>query len=135
LIASVRTAYDTLTPGDVAAMRWLRENAPTGSVLINDGYADGGVWAPYAAGLRILSPRSTSWAPPEAENAVRANLDQLDRMPTAEQAACELGTRYLYRGAAGTKWEARHLPSEEELRAWPDLREVFSSDGAAVFEL
>ncbi|MDQ3809885.1 MAG: hypothetical protein M3336_06295 [Chloroflexota bacterium] len=44
-------------PDDDLAMAWLRQNAPPGAVLANDGFADAGIWAPYKAGVETLYPR------------------------------------------------------------------------------
>lgn len=128
--AQVVLGYST---DDAAAMAWLRQHAAPGDVVANDGYADGGIWAPYKAGLPILLPRSAS-----AEDLARAglvidNVARLDTVPEAALVVCEMNVRYVYRGARASAWDRRRFPALDELRRSPALEEVFSSGGAVVF--
>jgi hypothetical protein len=111
------------TSDDRAAMAWLREHAPTGARVANDGTADAGIWTPYTAGLPILAPRTT-------EDAQVAVL--LPRI--AEPGlVCSLPVRYVYYGARVYGFEERHF-SLDALRQASAMREVFTSGGASVFE-
>jgi hypothetical protein len=133
LFSTLSASYNTYSRDDATAMAWLREHAQPGEVVANDGSTDAGIWAPYKAGVRILKPRATTWAPPESTAAILGNLTRLDTAPEARAAACALGVRYVYHGAAGTAWEPRHFPSSQELRQSVALEEVFSSGDAVVF--
>jgi hypothetical protein len=114
---------------DAAAMAWLRSSAAPGSVILNDGYADAGIWAPYKTGLPIVLTRSAS-----AEEVSRGlllidNVAHLDQVP----GACGAHIEYVYRGARTSAWDARRFPPLPELRASPALEEVFASGEAVVF--
>src|SRR5205823_4085728 len=66
------------TADDGAAMAWLHDHAAPGNVLLNDGYADAGIWAPYKSGLAILLPRSASAEEQAQARLVIDNVDRLD---------------------------------------------------------
>jgi hypothetical protein len=121
-------------PDDAAAMAWLKANVPPGQAVVNDGYADGGIWAPFKAGVSILLPR---WGLSAEEVAARFlivdTIARLDQEPAAMAAACERDARYVYRGSRASEWDARRFPSLAELRASPSLEEVYSSGEAVVF--
>jgi Family of unknown function (DUF6541) len=117
------------TADDARAMAWLDSTAPPGSVVLNDGYADAGIWAPYKTGLPIVLTRSAS-----AEEVSRGlllidNVAHLDHVPDA----CGAHIEYVYRGARASAWDARRFPSLDALRASPALEEVFASGDAVVF--
>jgi hypothetical protein len=116
-------------PDDDVAMRWLRANAAPGSVVVNDGFADAGIWVPYKAGLPIVLPRTLEGDP--LRLSVVSGVARLDEVPEA----CALNVRYVYVGAKNTSWQARSFPSLEELRASSALEEVFSSGQAVVFRV
>lgn len=133
LFSTLASSYNTYSSDDAAAMTWLRQNVQAGDVVANDGSTDAGIWIPYKAGMPILKPRATTWAPSEAVSAILGNIGQLESVPEARAAACALGVEYVYHGASGTAWEGRHFPSSEELRQSGALEQVFSSGDAAVF--
>jgi hypothetical protein len=115
-------------------MSWLRANAPPGAILANDGFADAGIWAPYKAGVKILSPRVER--DPVTANAralVGTNLLHLDETPQAAEAACALGVKYLYHGAKPSGWDVRAFPMLENLSVAPAVQEVFHQGDAVVF--
>jgi hypothetical protein len=114
---------------DALAMAWLRANAAPGSVILNDGYADAGIWAPYKTGLPIALTRSASADEFARASVLIANVAHLDQVP----AACGAHIEYVYRGARASAWDARRFPPLTELRASPSLQEVFSSGEAVVF--
>jgi hypothetical protein len=121
---------------DAAAMAWMRANVQPGEVVVNDTYADAGIWAPYKAGVAILFHRSFNDPATEAQRqAVLANISRLEQVPEARAAACALGARYVYAGAANGAWQARTFPPIEELRASPALEQVFQQGRATVFKI
>jgi hypothetical protein len=123
------------TADDAAAMAWLRAHASARALLVNDGYADAGIWAPYKAGVPVLLPR---WGPASGDPSrllVWREILKLDQDPAAAAAACALHATYVYRGAHASEWDTRTFPSEDEMRAAPDLQEVFTSGEASVFAL
>jgi hypothetical protein len=117
------------TPDDALAMAWLRSTAAPGSVILNDGYADAGIWAPYKAGLPIVLTRSASAEEFSRGTLLIANVVRLDQV----REACAAHVEYVYRGARASAWDARRFPPLSELRASPALEEVFSSGEAVVF--
>ena len=125
----------TYSADDAAAFAWLRQHAQPGDVLMNDGAADAGIWAPYKADVNIVLPHSRGVVPNGPEDLVRTNLGALDTRRDVASAACALGIKYVYRGEAPSTSEAREFPSLDALRSNPALQEVFSSGDAAVFEL
>ena len=44
----------TYSADDAAAMAWLNQHAQPGEVLLNDGAADAGIWAPYKTPVSIV---------------------------------------------------------------------------------
>jgi hypothetical protein len=126
-------AVNTMSGDDVAAMAWLREHAQPGEVLANDWSGDGGIWAPYKAGVAVVMPRDV---PNDGSLAARTLvLEHVTDLPSVAETACELHVAYVYRGAVPVKkgWEERHFPPLDTLRASPALEEVFTSGQAAVF--
>jgi len=69
------------TADDARAMAWLRSTAVPGSVILNDGYADAGIWAPYKAGLPIALTRSASAEEFARASVLIANVTHLDQVP------------------------------------------------------
>jgi hypothetical protein len=128
------TSYTSWSADDAAAMSWLRSRAHPSDVLVNDGFADAGIWAPYKAGLTVLVPRLGADRP-EARSVVVDNIAHLDRAPDGLAAACELGAAYVFRGAHATAWDSRRFPPVAELEHSAALEEVFTSGDAAVFRL
>jgi hypothetical protein len=120
---------------DAVAMRWLRANVRPDQMVVNDGFADAGVWAPYKAGVAIVLPRIVTDNSLEARMLVVRNIGQLDRVPEAMQAACALGVGYVYVGAKVSEWDVRRFPPRVELRNSGTLEEVFVSGGAVVFRV
>ena len=111
-------------------------NVEPGTIVANDGFADAGIWAPYKAGVEILTLRS----PPadgtaEQRALVAENILRLDEVPEAMAAACRLGLGYVYRGAVASEWDSRRLPSAAELRQLPYLEAVFSQGDASVLRV
>ncbi len=132
LLAQIAAAStDTYTSDDAAAMGWLRAHAAPGEALANDSFADAGVWAPFKANMPVL--RSRLAPADDRAQLVLDNVGWLERVPEAEAAACALHVGYVYRGAAGTRWEPRHFPPLETLRQSAALEQVFTSGDAAVF--
>ncbi|MDQ6671954.1 MAG: hypothetical protein M3069_14640 [Chloroflexota bacterium] len=123
------------TADDAAAMDWLRMHASPGEVLLNDGYADAGIWVPYKAGMPIVLPRTLFL--PAADIArrklVSQNVGRLDEVPEAAAAACAEHVGYVYSGAKSSAWDERGFPPLDVLRASPALEEVFSQGSAAIF--
>jgi uncharacterized protein DUF6541 len=120
---------------DAAAMGWLRRNAEAGAVVINDGYADAGIWVPYKAGLPILLPRSASGDEMTSAGVVIDNIARLDQVPGARVVVCARHAMYVYRGARVSEWDTRRFPSLAAMRASVALEEVFASGEAAVFRI
>jgi hypothetical protein len=123
------------TSDDAAAMKWLHDNAPSRTTVVNDGFADAGIWLPFKAGLPVLLERNPRQGADDvpARWLVFNNIAQLDRVPEARAAACALHVEYVYRGARESAWDARQLPPLTTLRASPALDEVFSRGEAVVF--
>ncbi|HEX9106959.1 MAG TPA: DUF6541 family protein, partial [Longimicrobiales bacterium] len=133
LVAREANATTSYSPDDAVAMSWLRQHASPGDVMVNDGPVDAGIWAPYKAGVRIVSPRLLKWAPAEAEELLRDNVGHLDRVPAARDAACALGVSWVYAGVAPhDPPELGHFPPLSELRSSTALQEMFSTDGGAT---
>ena len=120
---------------DAAAMAWLHTHAAPGEVLVNDAFADAGIWAPYKAGVLILLQRSASLPPEELSRRmlIWANVGRLDQTPEVLAAACAERARYVYYGARPSGWDQRSFPPVAALRASPALEEVFSQGAATVF--
>lgn len=120
---------------DQAAMAWLREHARADEVLVNDGYADAGIWAPFKAGVLILLPRSAVLSEDDrlARWLVINNVSRLENSPEATVAACARGVAFVYHGATSSEWDTRHFASLADLRASADLQEVFGQGDAVVF--
>jgi hypothetical protein len=135
---------------DQAALSWLHQNAESGDVVLNDGFADAGIWAPYKASVAIVLPRTTTASSDSSERFVREHVTELGARRDVDAAACALHIRYVYRGSAPGP-EAREFPSADALRTRPglanrfmpsvavlenapSLREVFASGAAAIFE-
>ncbi|GAC1314732.1 MAG: hypothetical protein NVSMB2_04690 [Chloroflexota bacterium] len=122
---------NSYAPDDAAAMAWLRVNVRPGEVVLNDGFADAGIWAPYKAGVPILIYRS---APDDPERSrVLENIARLDKDPAALASACRLGVRYVYYGARNSSWQTRTLPPVDDLVRAAGLRPVYASGDARVF--
>jgi hypothetical protein len=117
------------TADDALAMDWLHAHAAPGSLILNDGYADAGIWTPYKTGLPIVLTRSASPAELARGNVLIDNVAHLDQVPDA----CGAHIEYVYRGARASAWDARRFPPLTELRASPVLQEVFASGEAVVF--
>ncbi len=126
----------SFTSDDAAAMAWMRSNVGPGEVVVNDTFADAGIWAPYKAGVQILFYRSVDDAATADERQlVLDNVANLDQNSAAAAAACALNARYVYYGAANTAWQVRAFPAIEELRDSPALQQVFEQGNAAVFAI
>jgi hypothetical protein len=134
-LSAETTYYLTYSGDDEVALRWLGDNIWPGELVVNDGSADAGIWAPYKAGASILLPRALPVADLEKRVAVRRSLSQVDDIPQVLATACALGARYVYVGAAGTIYESREFPSVTVLEQSPALEEVFSHGAAAVFRI
>jgi hypothetical protein len=136
LLGSEARAYTSFSSDDAAAMAWMRANVGPDDVVVNDTYADAGIWAPHKAGVKILLYRTTNDpAMANQRNLVLMNIGDLENNPEAATAACELHARYVYYGAANTAWQARLFPPIEELRSSPALEQVFGQGEAAVFAI
>jgi hypothetical protein len=136
LIGLEANAYLSFNADDAAAMAWMRANVGPSDVVVNDSYADAGIWAPYKAGVQILVGRT--YSDPDAEDARQlmvANVAHLESDPSAAAAACALNGRYVYYGAANTQWQPRTFPPIEELQASSALQQVFAQGKAAVFAI
>jgi hypothetical protein len=131
---AVRTnATVTYSAHDAAAMTWLRGHAQPGEVLMNDGAADAGIWAPDKANVSIVLPRTRGIAPDGPELLVRENVGELDSRADVRAAACELGVHYVFRGDSQNSAEDRQFPSVDALRSSSALEEIFNSGDAALF--
>jgi hypothetical protein len=132
--AAESTFYLTFSPDDAMALRWLGAHLQPGDLVVNDGSADAGIWAPYKSGASILLPRVL----PVPDRADRQQLlEEFGDATSSQQSvadACGLGARYLYVGASGTTFDKRQLPSPETLLRSGGLDEVFSQGSAAVFQ-
>jgi hypothetical protein len=121
---------------DVAAMAWLSTHTSTSDVVVNDRFADAGLWAPYKAGARILEYRSSNDPSTAAmRDLVLHNIGHLESSPEAMAAACSLRAAYVYYGAETTKWQARTFPSVEDMRASSALQTVFEHGDATLFKV
>lgn len=118
---------------DDPAMAWLHAHVASGEVVVNDGFADAGIWAPYKAGVEILIYRSPA-NDPERWAVVR-NIARLDQDPATRAAACRFRARYAYYGAKTSSWQDREMPPLDDLQRSASLDEVFASGGAHVFAL
>ena len=128
----------SFTADDAAAMAWMRSHVAASDVVVNDTFADAGIWAPYKAGVRILFYRSASDPDPtRAQQAqlVLDNVARLDQVPEAAAAACVLDARYVYYGAANAAWQVRSFPVVETMRASKALEPVFEQGKATVFRI
>lgn len=127
--------FYTYSDDDAAAMNWLRDNARPGEVLANDGPRDAASWAPYEAHVPLLLPRALPVDRSGEREMVLAHIGRLELVPDVRAIACALRVGYVYRGAAGTGWEAQRFPAVAELQQSSALEEVFSSGDAAIFRL
>jgi hypothetical protein len=135
LLSIERGGDSSFSADDAAAMAWMRQNVAPGTLVVNDTFADAGIWAPYKAGVPILVYRSV-YDPATAgqRRLVLQDVANLDQNPAAAAAACALNARYVYYGAANAAWQERSFPPLEDLEASPALRLVFRQGNAAVFE-
>jgi hypothetical protein len=117
---------------DAAVMHWLRQNGSAGEVLVNDTFADAGIWAPYKAGIAVLMPRGVDLDREKDGQLILADLADLASVPAAAAAACRMHIRYVFKGASGTRWEKRQIAPVAELRHSPGMTELFSSGQAAI---
>ncbi|MGI9145097.1 MAG: DUF6541 family protein [Chloroflexota bacterium] len=122
------------TSEDASAMQWLREHAAPGEVLLNDGYADAGIWAPYKTGMPILLPRTLLVTPDEI---ARRTLvwQSAGQLADVAEAACAEQVSYMYSGSKASAWDERRFPPPELLRTAPALEEVFRQGSAVVFRI
>jgi hypothetical protein len=126
----------SFTSDDAAAMAWMRQNVSSDAVVVNDTFADAGIWAPYKAGVRILVYRGIDDpATSEQRALVVANVAHLEKEPAPRAVACTFNAGYVYRGAANAAWQVRSFPPLEELRSASALDEVFALGQAAVFRI
>jgi uncharacterized protein DUF6541 len=126
----------SFTADDAAAMAWLSAHVAPDDIVVNDTFADAGIWAPYKAGVRIMFYRSfDDAATASARSLVLSNIAQLDQVPTAADAVCSLRARYVYYGAANAAWQVRSFPPVAELRASTALETAFQQSGATVFRI
>jgi hypothetical protein len=137
LFLSIEAGGDvSFTSDDAAAMAWMRAHVQPGEIVVNDTYADAGIWAPYKAGVAILFYRSSGDpATDEQRQLVVNNVARLEQNPEAAAAACALGARYVYYGAANAAWQERTFPPIEELQASAALEQVFQQGNATVFRI
>src|SRR5262249_18577703 len=138
ILLSIEAGGDvSFTADDAAAMAWMRANVPGLATVVNDTFADAGIWAPYKAGVRILFYRSASEDPATAEQRqlVLDNIAQLDQSAEAAAGGCARGAKYVYCGAANAGGQVRTFPPIAELRASSALDEVFGQGDAAVFRI
>jgi len=136
-LLSIETAGDTsFVSDDAAAMAWMASAVAPSDIVVNDTFADAGIWAPYKAGASILFYRSfNDPATAEQRELILRNVATLDQNPSAAAAACALDAKYVYYGAANTAWQARAFPPLEEMRASAGLQQVFAEGQAAVFRI
>jgi hypothetical protein len=127
--------YLTYTPDDAQALNWLSQHIQPGELLVNDGSADAGIWAPYKAGASILLPRVLPVPDLPQREQLLDQIADLQDAPQTVEAACGLGARYVYVGESGTLYEPRQFPTLSTLQQSPALDEVFSQGAAAVFRL
>jgi hypothetical protein len=127
--------YLTYSRDDEAALTWLARHIRPDELLVNDGSADAGIWAPYKAGASILLPRVLPVPNKPRRQQVLAEIADVQDSPEALVDACGVGARYLYVGAAATLYDQRQLPELATLQQSPALDEVFSQGAAAVFRL
>jgi hypothetical protein len=121
---------------DGAAMARLRADANASGVVVNDEFADAGIWAPYKAGVQILEYRSSGDPSTAAmHDLVLHNIGHLESSPEAMAAACALNATYVYYGAENTKWQPRTFPSIEEMEASSALQTVFEEGKATIFKV
>jgi hypothetical protein len=137
VLLGIEAASDTsFTSDDAAAMAWMRAHVAPGDVVVNDTFADAGIWAPYKAGVQILFYRPVDDpATAQQRQLVLENVAALEQNPAAAAATCELNARYLYSGAANPGWQARSLPPLEELQKSSSLQQVFKEGNAAIFAI
>lgn len=127
--------FATYSNDDAAAFQWLKEHRRPGAVLLNDGGADAGIWAPYKADVAIVESRFRPLVDADVSRGLRENVARLDAEPTLLATACALPVSYVYHGAKGTDFEDRRMPPLPELRDSPVLEEVFSRGNAVVFRV
>ena len=135
LFVSIPTAEVTsFSADDEAAMAWMRDHVGASAAIVNDGYADAGIWIPYKTGLTIVLPRIL----PDAATARAqrdAIVDNAAKLDTVREAACPLQVGYVYFGAKNTGWQTRTFPPVKELLASPSLEKVYASGQATVFRV
>jgi hypothetical protein len=122
--------FNTFVADDALAMGWLRDNVPPGTVVVNDGFADAGVWIPFKTNVAIVLRRLQTGD--EQRELVIENVARLDQSPEARAAACDLHVGYVYFGAKQTVF-ARDFPDLEAMLASPALEEVFRVGNATIF--
>jgi hypothetical protein len=127
--------YLTYTADDAAALAWLGRHVEPGELVVNDGSADAGIWAPYKGGASIVLPRVLPVPDRTDREKLVAHIGDLNDSPDALVSACGLGARYVYVGSSGTAYEDRQFPKASTLQQSPALDEVFSQGAAAVFRL
>jgi hypothetical protein len=120
---------------DGAAMVWLKDNVPSGELVVNDQAVDAGIWAPYKADVPILLPRSSSAATLSQRETILAHAGDLTGDRSASAAVCALHAGYLYDGGQFLFGDVRQLPERAALERTADLELVFTSGQAAVYRI
>jgi hypothetical protein len=118
---------------DRAAMAWLRQNASSQELVINDAATDAGIWAPYKAGVPILLPRSAPVE--EGRGQILSHVTNLEQNQAITERACALHADYVYQGSRSVPDDTPLLPDRATLERAPGLEEVFASGEAAIFRV
>lgn len=143
-----------VTPADVAAMQWIREQTPSDARFGINTYfwlpnsphgTDGGYWIPYFTGRATSAGvMINNLAPREVRAAIVAQSRAVERLagdagagipPDASAVATlrELGVTHLYIGPLGNFAGPGLDPVA--LAALPGLAEVYAADGVHIFAL
>jgi hypothetical protein len=137
-IAAYTDTRTVITPRDLGAIAWLKEHAPSGSVVVNDSNVaprfafdapiDAGLWMPVLGG-----PQPLFWqqeAGPGAlsdRNYLLLHITDTPLPPRARRFIHDHHVRYVFYGSTVRQVSARRHLSLPRLRADPSLRLVYSS--------
>lgn len=143
--------YQLVTPADVEAMAWIKNNTPEDALFLVNMFPaygdnllagdDAGWWLPYLTGRRSTLPPLTYGSErgptPDYERRITAWGMQLHKtpLPSAEGIAlCRAaGIRYIYSGAHVE--HAAYRVDVAALRAHPAFRTLYDQSGVVVWEL
>lgn len=151
----VNRAFAMVTPADMEAMSWIRDNTPADALFLVNEFsayygtavvgADAGWWLPLLAGRRNTVPPLNYWmeksVEPGLHRRLRDDLAYLQKVTPTSQAGVEFlrsrGVTHVYVGQKGGTVGNPGPPllDVEKLRQSGYYRSVYHKDGVWVFAL